>query len=371
MRLDDAAREKAKTKFFVEGSQKVIEFIDALQKNSVYQSAAPDKSSPVSITDLDSLEAAKATLTKPKSTFHAGMSIFPVGAFVCDAVSSKISQCRQDQLLAADIDAACEIARSFPDFTAESISKERDGDYDIGVPSQNKIYEMVAKIRLFDETASEHLKTSLQHEVSGVKDRISQLQSALLRTVALKFEKKFSCFSHSMGMVANGQQNEQNSASCMQMLNDMSTYQALPPKMSLVKLLGKEKATEVDTAVASITHLATLMHKAFPQVVQLTTSAATEGLLTNESVVALFASLHDSNIQKAFASAAPMWKSTIEDLDTFIQNCVAKTLVKATDTFHPFVLKLLGEIDVDSMLDAKVVGLPADGEAEEQESNVF
>eukprot|EP00913_Durusdinium_trenchii_P035141 g32875.t1 len=270
-----------------------------------------------------------------------------------------------------DIDAACEIARSFPDFTAESISKERDGDYDIGVPSQNKIYEMVAKIRLFDETASEHLKTSLQHEVSGVKDRISQLQSALLRTVALKFEKKFSCFSHSMGMVANGQQNEQNSASCMQMLNDMSTYQALPPKMSLVKLLGKEKATEVDTAVASITHLATLMHKAFPQVVQLTTSAATEGLLTNESVVALFASLHDSNIQKAFASAAPMWKSTIEDLDTFIQNCVAKTLVKATDTFHPFVLKLLGEIDVDSMLDAKVVGLPADGEAEEQESNVF
>lgn len=75
MRLDDAAREKAKTKFFVEGSQKVIEFIDALQKNSIYQSAAPDKStlrdelakmnqlcraatsdSPVSITDLDSLK---------------------------------------------------------------------------------------------------------------------------------------------------------------------------------------------------------------------------------------------------------------------------------------------------------------------------
>lgn len=192
--------------------QTLSKLLKAFQKSRIYEFVAPEKSAlrddiarllalcsgalsteidMPSPSDTDALEAAKQALTKGKGTFTACLTMYPAGVYMCSKVSSVITQCRKDQILQGEIESAAEFAQSFKIKSYLDISKTKDGDLELSLPTPGKFFDMVAKFRSFADSGSTTLKESKRACGHAVQERLQEFDVALFQFVEKKFEAKF------------------------------------------------------------------------------------------------------------------------------------------------------------------------------------
>lgn len=365
------------------------ELLVAFEKSKIYDNVAPEKSQlrddigrllalchaalrtlSLPPAEADSLEAARTALTKSKGTFHAGLTMYPVGVYICTKASYMISQCRQDQVWQCDIDTAAEIARTYKINTYKDIVKTKDNDLEIAISSQSKFYDMVAKVKVFVESASDGLKQSKKSEVDTILALLQDLKVALMDLVDVKYGAKFSNFANYMQALIEGKMTDEQSTLCIQDLNAIVSYQAVNKGMVL-KLLGKDDAGTFEGVVGSMPKLAGLIHKALPHLRSLKSDTVNEDVLLNESIIALFASLNDLILMQNLEGTVKTWAPLFAKLKDFMKSAVCDWLVRATSTFRPFIAKLMQpEIGLDAakaMLTTDIVG-NVDYDADEKES---
>ena len=365
------------------------ELLIAFEKSKIYDNVAPEKSQlrddigrllalchaalrtiALPPTEADSLEAARTALTKSKGTFHAGLTMYPVGVYMCTKASYMISQCRQDQVLESDIDTAVEIAKTYKINTYKDIAKTKDNDLEIAISSQSKFYDMVAKVKVFVESASDGLKQSKKSEVETILALLQDLKVALMDLVDVKYVNKFSNFDNYMQLLIEGKMTDEQANLCLQDLNAIVSYQAVNKGMVL-KLLGKDDAGSFEEVLGCMPKVAALIHKALPNLRSLKSDTVNEDVLLNESIIALFASLNDLTLMQNLEGIVKTWTPLFAKLKDFMKGAVSDWLVRATSTFRPFIAKLMQpEMGLDAaktMLTTDIVG-KVDYDADEKES---
>lgn len=240
----------------------------------LFNAASNDE--PLSQSEVDAVETARQTMIKTKGPFQSALSIYPLGGHVCDILSKKVAQTKQDTILLRDLSDAGDFAKTMKDITAESITKERDGV----VQNQVKFSDMVAKASLFQEKASQKLKSSMHDTVDVIQSRVDQLHDALLAAVRMKYEKKFIGIGLIFESLAAGDlKDETKITGAVTELAECSSYQVLP-KVPLVKLLGKSTAEALEAKTSIIPSSCGLTRVALPKLSSLATnSMSDEGIL--------------------------------------------------------------------------------------------
>ena len=286
------------------------------------------------------------------------MSIYPLGVHVCDILSKKVAQTKQDIILLRDLDDAGDFAKAMKEITAESILKEPDGDYDIVVQNQTKFSDMIAKAALFQEKASQKLKSSKHDIVDIIQSRVDQLHDALLAAVRLKYEKKFTGIGLTFESLAAGDLKDEISiTAAVTELAECASYQ-VTHKVPIVKLLGKTMAEAFEAKTSIIPSICGLTKMALPKLSSLATnSMSDEGILFEASVMDVFSKLNDAEMMGNVKTLLPDLSPALEKLLNMIKEYVISFLVHTTSTFHGFVLKVMEpEVELDSVLQASIVG---------------
>lgn len=375
----------------IEHVKSLLDLLQHFQASKLFEPLAPERSSlrdditrlmslcngtvnssPISPSESDALESAKAALTKSKATFHAGLTIYPVGIYMCNTTSQKIVVCRQDQVLELEIDGAAEYAKTLKISSYTDITKSKEGDLDLCIPSSGKFIDMVSKFKHFTESASDTLKESKKHQLSEVSLRIDEMAAALRAFVEKKYETQFPDFGMLLktlsGTNREAAQDESWVARCLKTLGSMVAFQPVPKQM-LGKILGKD-AADFELVIASVPKIAGSLSQALPKLRALTHESVNEEVLMDDVLVSLFALLHDAQFQDNVEKTVKAWAPHVKGLRGFMEVMVANWLVKATSTFRPFVKKLLAvEMNMElakSMLHPGIIGsIDCDEDAKE------
>ena len=321
----------------------------------LFNAASSDE--PLTQSEVEAVETTRQTMIKTKGPFQSGMSIYPLGVHVCDILSKKVAQTKQDIILLRDLDDAGDFAKAMKEITAESILKERDGDYDIVVQNQTKFSDMIAKAALFQEKASQKLKSSKHDIVDIIQSRVDQLHDALLAAVRLKYEKKFTGIGLTFESLAAGDLKDEISiTAAVTELAECASYQV--HKVPIVKLLGKTMAEAFEAKTSIIPSICGLTKMALPKLSSLATnSMSDEGILFEASVMDVFSKLNDAEMMGNVKTLLPDLSPALEKLLNMIKEYVISFLVHTTSTFHGFVLKVMEpEVELDSVLQASIVG---------------
>eukprot|EP00435_Cladocopium_sp_Y103_P053714 s191_g17.t1 len=355
-------------KAFMQGClNKIQSIIKAFTSSSLYDVAAPLKSSlrddlqrlmvllqvalstgQVGGAEIDAADAARSQLVKNKGGFQSSLTVYPVGAYLCEQVQKISVQFKKDQILEAEMEAVGEFAQSMKTPCRELLTKEREGEVEVAVPAMSKFVDMVAKFANFKEQASERCKAACESHLTSVEGRISQLRDALIDAASFKAEKKFPQLPEIFGKLAAGEIKHDQASECLQLLGDIASYQFLP-KLPTLKLLGKEISAEIEGMFASVTSTGRLMQTSWAALSGVASGSLNEGFFMDERFVALFKHLKDDTANKHVSSLLPSSASVFSKLAEMLQTSVATFVKQTTSTFHGFVLKLMEpEIKVDS-----------------------
>ena len=366
------------------------DLLRALETSDIYETVAPEKSQlrddlirllvlctgalnsgVPSPSTADNMESAKAALTKNKGTFHAGLSMYPVGVYICSTASNMITQCRQDQVLQNDIETAGEHALSVKINSYLDISKTKDGDLELALPCPAKFFDMIAKYRSFSESASLCLKEQKEDEQKAVEHVLECFHTALFQFVEKKFEAKFLDLEAPVKSLREGTMSPDTAALGLQTMRGIVAYQPTN-KQILAKIFGKD-APAVEAVIASVGKVAGLVEKAWPKLVDLNSKTVNEEMLLDASLVSLFASLNDADLMANVGKTVKSWVTPFEGIRNFIRDAVALWLGRATSTFRPFIKMLMGvefgSDTVKKMLDTGIVG-SVDCDADDKETHV-
>jgi len=371
--------------------QTLSKLLKAFQKSRIYEFVAPEKSAlrddiarllalcsgalsteidMPSPSDTDALEAAKQALTKGKGTFTACLTMYPAGVYMCSKVSSVITQCRKDQILQGEIESAAEFAQSFKIKSYLDISKTKDGDLELSLPTPGKFFDMVAKFRSFADSGSTTLKESKRACGHAVQERLQEFDVALFQFVEKKFEAKFPQLDAGLKSLASGSIGDEAAALCLQTLQGIAGYQPAS-KQIITKVLGKE-AADFEETISSASKLAGLLIQALSQLRLIHSESVNEAVLMNTNVVSLFAALNDTKIMGNLEKTVKSWVAPFKEVKDFIESSVGAWLVKTTSTFRPFIKMLMhdemGIDSVKSMLRTEIVGT-IDCESEDKETD--
>ena len=354
---------------------KIFRIAKAFTDSSMFDKAAPLKSpmredlsrllvllqftltedmSKITGADVDAADSARTALIKAKGQFQSAVTIYPTGVHMCDHVQKVTAQIRKDELLAHEIEAAAEFAKSMKPITRESITKERDGDYDVVIPTMNKLTDMVGKYFSFNDAASDRCKATCLFETGEVEGRIKQLRVALIEAGMFKIEKKFPTFPDMLDRLASNKLG--SIADAMQLFGDMGGYQCIP-KLPLVKLLGKDTASEIESIFASVASTSKLLQASYDKLAAVASGSVNEDLLTEDRFLSLTQHLNDEKAMATFSTWLPSWASALEKLKSMLSTSILEFTKQTTSTFHGFVLKLLEtEINMPSILKSEIVG---------------
>ena len=358
----------------------LVEFIEAFRASPIYDSSSTAKSSfredigrmlliaasiskaGLQLSELEDLEFAKSALVKNKTgVFYQGMSLFPTGTFIIERLQKKVMQCRQDQLHQKELSTVGEFALGFGNITKDTIIKKTgDGDFEVVVPSAGKIADMLVKLNSFVEGASAELQSteaSVSH-MTEIKLRFSELKSALEEALVLKYNQRLQALNEMFKKMPMGLTDEQT-AECVQELQRWQIFQPAP-KVQLLKLLGKEVATEIEGYMASLTSISKLLQAALPKLAKLpqtSDDSAKQSLLMNDMMTNLVASLHNKDAINAVEKLAPILKEGLCEVKKLISSAVAAWASRMASTFDTFLGSLMSpEIIVESVLKAEVTG---------------
>lgn len=286
--------------------KRILALCDSFVASKIYHSAAPEKSplredvarlltllrvvcseTDVVGTELEAAEAARLQLVKGKTAFQSALTIYPAGVFLVETISGLINQSRKDQALQAEIQGVFEFTQGMKPFCRDTIVRERDGEYEISVPLQAKVADMTAKFFSFKDNASDRAKDASSTHLAAIDQHISQLHGALLEAATLRFEKKFPKFDDFMEDLATGKLSDSKTTECLQMLAELSSYHGLP-KVHLGKMLGKELASDIAGKLGAVSSISRLLQGALAKLCSLSAGSATEELLFEDRVTALF-----------------------------------------------------------------------------------
>lgn len=355
---------------------KLLKFIEFFMKSNIYQSAAPEKSpfsedlvalhlmidavvheSSMDTKKVEQADAARARLVKAssKGCFQTALTIYPLGAFLCDTLIKNVAQIRTDLALTLELQAASDFAQNMRTITRDNIMKEKDGDWDVTFQGQGKFIDMVAKYVHFQQNASKDAKASCADALQHVEVRIDQLRSSLLEAASMKIDKKFPNFVKVIADVATGK-NDEAVTNALQMLGEIMQYQCLS-KVPLLKLLGKDLSTGLEQQIGSIVRVARLLQGAVAKLHTFAGGTFSEAMLLDDKMVDLYTCLTDAGVMKQLDDTLSEWRSCISKVQALIEKSVASFLSQTTSTFHGFVIKIMeSEIDVDSVLQTGIVG---------------
>ena len=375
--------EDEKKKFMLGCVQSLVDFLQGLKVSSIYDNAFPEKTSvredlerimfiakrlmspdPLSAAECESVQSAKSLLLKKGSHFHTGLVTFPVGSWIMEFVGSMLTQSRNDQLLAKEFEGVFDFAENLKITVDGVIKKDKEtGAIDIFIPNQGKFADMSAKYFAFMDEASDSAKALMEKQHTVVRHRIEQLMAALIDAAAGKLEDCFeklgnklcSCFGTSGG---NGELwTEAKSSECCQSLVSMIGMQ-LWPKIQLAKVLGKSHALSMDKLTASVVSFGQCLQKAFPKLLALKDSEATQEVLMSPEIRDFFHMLHNREVASAMSKLTPKLAPATTTLLGLIDTKVGQFLSKTADTFGSFLTGILEtEPQVSSLLQASVVGI--------------
>ena len=364
-RTTDEQKQDDDKQLMTETVRNLRDFLQAFEQSDIYDSIAPEKSQlredisrllvlctgalhsgVPSPSHADTMESAKAALIKSKGTFHAGLTMYPVGVHICSTASNMITQCRQDQVLQNDIEAAAEHAASVKISSYMDISRAKEGDLELAVPSPSKFFDMVAKFRSFSESASEALKASKEDEQKAVENVLQCFNTALFQFVENKFGAKFPQLEAQIKSLCDGTMSDEGAALGLQTMKGIVAYQPAN-KQILTKILGKETSA-FEAVIASVGKLAGLVEKALPKLRDLKSESVSEEMLMDANIVSLFASLNDPDLMANVGKTVKSWVILFEGIKEFIQVAVASWLSRATSTFRPFIKMLMMGVEFDS-----------------------
>ena len=359
--------------------EQVLSFIKVIVDSNIAQTVAPPKGGGLSDdmsrmelllktaldhenvlkqSDLEAVETAKNAMLKNKGAFQASISIYPLGVFVCDVVSRKVTQCKQDAILTTDLEGAADYAKNMKnDITKDTIMKERDGDWDIVVPNQQKFAEMVAKAAMFQEKASQQVKSDQRENLDVIQSRVDQLHDSMAVALRMKYEKKFTNINDLFTELAGGVLDSEKVTNALATLAQCASYQPCA-KIPLAKLLGKSMGGGLEEKTSSVASLCDLTKVALPKLCSLATgSCKDDNILMERCVVAVFTTLCDAAVVANILGVLPSWEIGLAKLTTMIQNGVRAFMTSATATFHSFIVTILEpNIQVDCVLKSSIVG---------------
>ena len=89
----------------------------------------------------------------------------PIGIEICVRASKLTQQFRKDAILCIDIESAANIAEGLKASTVEALLKSKDGELEVAIPSQQKVFDMTTKWLAFEETASDAQKKASEAQV--------------------------------------------------------------------------------------------------------------------------------------------------------------------------------------------------------------
>ena len=159
-----------------------------------------------------------------------------------------------------------------------------------------------------------------------------------------------------MEKLATGNLADATATECLHMLGELSSYHGLP-KIQLPKLVGKELASDIDGKLGAITSFSRLLQGALAKLCSLSAGSATEELLFDGKVTALFKEIKDKTVIKQLEAIVPSWTVGISKVVAVIEKSVANFMEQATSTFHGFILRILdAEVNLETVLTTAIVG---------------
>ena len=364
-----------KTKHLATSMQKILNVVEAFVGSDIYETAAPLQSAlredlvrlglllkaaccncSMNPQEMEAMDSARIALIKSKSVFQSALTIYPAGTALCEWLIGKVAQCRKDIVLEAEIQQVGDFAANLKAFSKEAITKERDGDWDVSVPLQNKLADMVAKFLNFQESASERTKKACAASLLEIEARIQQLQSSLLEVGTMKLQNKFPKFAEVIANLVTGKLDGAKLTEALDLVSGLISYQCLA-KVPLQKLLGKDRATTVEAGFTAVTSTARLLSGAFTMLQSLGLKQVSEELLFDERVVAFYRNARDQDHMLQIKNILPEWAVAIEEVAMLLENSVCSFMHQSTATFHGFVLRVMApEVSLDNVLQTGVVG---------------
>ena len=362
-----------KREYLLECAQKFSSLYSSLKKSAIFDSATPAGSSlredinrldtmcqavfkiqDSENGDFETLDGFKIQLMKNRGgPFHSGVTIFPVGCFVCDEIGKMVAQSRQDQLLEKEIACACEFARGLKTIDKDTIMKEKE----FSIPNQNKFADMVAKQQALKANGSDHMKTKMVDNIDVIESRIVQLKDALTSAVSSKYGDDIMEMFNYLKLLKTGL-NDQQAARCCQLLTNISNFQPWQ-KVPLPKLLGKSWATELETISGSVAKFGKLLMAAFPKLLSLGQGDSEDSLLMCKEITETYACLQDQDCLHGLKVLwGPEKDPAIEAVLGSIETAVSSWLLKTCSTFEAFICELMEpEFDVNKVMTTAVVGI--------------
>ena len=207
----------------------------------------------------DTLQTARANLLKNKQgPFHKGLTLFPIGIFLSDLAQKRIHQFKADVLFQIDVGVAVQIAGELKVMNVDSLLKDKQGEMELAIPSQAKIFDMVAKWQAAVDGASSPFKTKHEEELGIVESKIKELKTGLLSVVAYK-TKQFEAMDMLIAKLCKDGFKDGEALECSRLLSGLEAFQPLH-KVPLTKLLGRDCAQHLeDTLLPSFASSSNLL----------------------------------------------------------------------------------------------------------------
>ena len=305
--------------------------------------AAAQVQGEISLDNAEVFSGHKASLLKNRAgAFYKGITLFPVGIFIMEAVTRKIAQAKRDNLLELDLASAVQIAADLKAMTVDTLLRKKgdSSELEVVVPSAAKFAEMASKWLAACETGSAQFKAEHAEDLSLLDGKVLEMKGGLLSVVAHKTREYNAINGFLLDLCGKKALQQEQVVECGGLLSQLAGCQPLQ-KVSVVKYLGKTYASEVEGCMASSWKMFTCLAKSFCVFVKLTSLEASEGCVLDQQILGLYSMLHDAQVLQNVSVTAPWMMTGLEATRVVLEKNAKEWIAGAASTFRTFTWALM------------------------------
>ena len=138
--------------------------------------------------EIDTLKAARMSLLHRKAALHECMTMFPLGQFIQQMCNVGLEAYHRDKALAGDLDSCVAACAQMKSFSVDMLLKGEAPEITIQVPGQAKLSEVVQKMNMIQNTASQGFMNEFASQMTFVEIKLQEVKSALAQACARKFQ---------------------------------------------------------------------------------------------------------------------------------------------------------------------------------------
>ena len=138
--------------------------------------------------EIDILKAARMSLLHRKAALHECMTMFPLGQFIQQMCNVGLEAYHRDKALAGDLDSCVAACAQMKSFSVDMLLKGEAPEITIQVPGQAKLSEVVQKMNMIQNTASQGFMNEFASQMTLVEIKLQEVKSALAQACARKFQ---------------------------------------------------------------------------------------------------------------------------------------------------------------------------------------